>query len=109
MQELLDQLPDAAEATQEPALQDAASLRQGDTDLIAALLVTRTIRDAARLAGIGEATVYRRMKDAAFQRAWREAKQRYHQETIDGLARRERVKQALQCRVSLLETQGGKK
>jgi len=41
---------------------------------IAALLKAETIRDAAKEAGIAEATLHRYLKDDAFKKAYREAK-----------------------------------
>jgi hypothetical protein len=92
MQELQQTtMPDPAEVLEERPPDNGPDLRQGDVDLIAALLMTRTHRDAAQLAGISEATLYRRLKNAGFRRALLDAQSRYLEETVDVLARRERA------------------
>src|SRR3954470_18818747 len=42
--------------------------RKGDAALVLALAEGRTVRDAARLAGVGERTATRRVADAGFRR-----------------------------------------
>ena len=42
--------------------------RKGDSGLIAALAGGATVREAAKLAGVGEATAYRRLDDPDFRR-----------------------------------------
>jgi hypothetical protein len=65
---------------------DLAGLRPGDVELIAALVTCRTQREAAREAGVSEATMYRRAKSTAFQHALREARREYLSQTIGALA-----------------------
>jgi hypothetical protein len=45
-----------------------------DLQLIAALLQTSTVREAASKAGVSEATVYRRLRQPAFRRRLKEAR-----------------------------------
>jgi hypothetical protein len=42
--------------------------KNADAALIAALAAGSTVRDAARGAGVGETTVYRRLQDEAFRK-----------------------------------------
>lgn len=60
--------------------------RKGDPALIAALAGGRTVRDAARAAGVNEATVHRRMKDAAFRQTVAEARSRLIEGAVGQLA-----------------------
>jgi site-specific DNA-adenine methylase len=48
--------------------EEPSKLRQGDERLILALAATRTRRDAARMAGVSEMTIYRRLRCQAFAR-----------------------------------------
>lgn len=41
-------------------------MRRGDVELIPALATGSSIKDAAKVAGINERTVYRRLKDSSF-------------------------------------------
>jgi hypothetical protein len=59
------QLLECVEAT---LAEGPTKLRQGDERLILALASTRTRRDAARMAGVSEMTIYRRLRCAAFAR-----------------------------------------
>jgi hypothetical protein len=83
-------MPDPGRAVEALPADDVAALRQGDIDLIAALLVTRTVRAAAALSGVSEATARRRAKDRGFQRMLWQAKKRYLAVTVGALARRPR-------------------
>jgi hypothetical protein len=83
-------MPDPGRTVKALPADDVAALRQGDIDLIAALLVTRTVRAAAALSGTSEATARRRAKDPAFQRVLWQAKKRDVAETVGALARRQR-------------------
>jgi hypothetical protein len=83
-------MPDPGRAVKGLPADDVAALRQGDIDLIAALLVTRTVRAAAALSGTSEATARRRAKDPVFQRVLWQAKKRYLAVTVGALARRQR-------------------
>jgi hypothetical protein len=83
MAESLEQTPDlVAEVGGVLAHEGGDDIRQGDIDLIMALLRTRTRRDAARVAGVSEPTVYRRLQDPAFQRHYRKAHALLLQERI---------------------------
>lgn len=55
--------------------------------LISALLLAPTLADAARLAGIGEVTAWRWLKDPAFQTAYREARRAVVQQAITQVQR----------------------
>jgi hypothetical protein len=81
--EWLEQTPDlVAEVAGVVAQEDGDDIRQGDIDLIMALLRTRTRRDAARQAGVSEPTVYRRLQDPAFRRCYRKAHDLLLQERV---------------------------
>ncbi len=53
--------------------------------LILAMLQHGTIREAARTCGVGEATVFRWLKDAAFVNAYREARRQAVSQAIAAL------------------------
>ena len=52
---------------------------------IAALLECGTVKDAAQIVGIGNATLFRWLQDSAFQEAYREAKRRVVEQAISRL------------------------
>ena len=54
---------------------------------ITALIEAPTIREAAGIVGIGEATLFRWMQDADFQSAYRDAKKRVVDQTIANVQR----------------------
>jgi hypothetical protein len=56
-----------------PACRGVKSDRKKE-EIIVALLTQRNVEEAARVAGVGTTTLYRRMKDADFATAWREAR-----------------------------------
>jgi hypothetical protein len=83
MAEWLEQTPDlVAEVAGVLAHEDGDDIRQGDIDLIMALPRTRTRRAAARLAGVSEPTVYRRLQDPAFRQRYRKAHDLLLQERV---------------------------
>ncbi|MEP0766737.1 MAG: hypothetical protein HRF45_09395 [Fimbriimonadia bacterium] len=61
--------------------------RKGDAEMIAALAIGRTARDAAALASVNEATVHRRMKDPEFMRQVSDLRDQMFRETAGSLAR----------------------
>jgi hypothetical protein len=69
MPQLQEQLPDAPATVAALPADEMAGLRPGDLQLIVATLDAPTLREAARLAGVSEATAYRRSKCPSFQRA----------------------------------------
>jgi hypothetical protein len=83
-------MPDPAQAVKGLPADDVAALRLGDIDLIIALLLNRTVRDAAAQCGVSVATARRRAKDPAFQRVFWRAKKRYLAQTVTTLAQRPR-------------------
>ena len=60
--------------------------RKGDSALIAALAGGATIRDAAKLAGVGETTVYRRLDDPDFRRRVADARAEMLSQAVGQLA-----------------------
>jgi hypothetical protein len=65
---------------------DDRDLKPGDIDLIVALLLSHTKRDAARMADVSEATLYRRLQDPAFQQALRVSRDQYRRRIVDRMA-----------------------
>ena len=53
--------------------------------VIAALLSTATVRDAAKAAGIGETTIYRMMQDPAFAESYKQVRQKFVANAIEGI------------------------
>jgi hypothetical protein len=83
MAELPEQTPDlVVEVGGVLAHEDGDDIHQYDIDLIMALLRTRTRRAAARLARVSEPTVYRRLQDPVFRRAYRKARDLLLQERV---------------------------
>jgi putative ubiquitin-RnfH superfamily antitoxin RatB of RatAB toxin-antitoxin module len=58
----------------------------GEQELILALAAGATVREAAEKSGIGERTVYRRLAEAAFRRAVKEARGRMFDSAVGQLA-----------------------
>ncbi len=56
-----------------------------DPELIAALLSSRTIREASVSAGVSEATVYRRLRDGAFRKELKEQRLRVYSHALQRL------------------------
>ncbi len=56
-----------------------------DLELIAALLSIQTIREASVSAGVSEATVYRRLRDAAFRKELKEQRLRVYSHALQRL------------------------
>ncbi len=56
-----------------------------DLELIAALLSSQTIREASVSAGVSEATVYRRLRDAAFRKELKEQRLRVYSHALQRL------------------------
>src|SRR5690348_2319722 len=77
---------EAVEAAGAAAHEAAAGLGQGDVRIICALLLTGTRRDAARLAGVAEATLYRRLAEPGFRRAYQEAQRLLLEEAVFKMA-----------------------
>jgi hypothetical protein len=88
MPELQEQLPGAPAVAAGLPPDEMAGLRPGDLQLIVAILDAPTLRDAARLAGVSEATAYRRSKCPTFQRALWAARKLYLREAARMKARR---------------------
>jgi hypothetical protein len=88
MPELQEQLPDTPAAAAALPPDATAGLRPGDLQLIVAILDAPTLRDAARMAGVSEPTVYRRSKGPAFQRALWAARKLFLAEAARMKARR---------------------
>lgn len=61
--------------------------RRADGALVAALAGGSTVADAAKLAGVGEATVYRRLRGAAFRKQVADARSELLTSAIGTLAR----------------------
>ncbi len=62
---------------------DAATAE--DLELIAALLSSRTIREASVSASVSEATVYRRLRDSAFRKELKEQRLRVYSHALQRL------------------------
>jgi hypothetical protein len=60
--------------------------RKGDAALVAALASGRTVRDAAKAAGVSEATAHRRLREPAFRQAVSEARGRMVENAVGQLA-----------------------
>src|SRR6266540_2460033 len=60
--------------------------RKGDSALVAALAAGRTVRDAAKTAGVSEATAYRRVQEPAFRQAVTEARAKLIETAVGQLA-----------------------
>jgi hypothetical protein len=58
----------------------------GEEELVLALAAGATVREAAEKAGIGERTIYRRLADAEFRRAVKEARGRMFDATVGQMA-----------------------
>ncbi len=56
-----------------------------DLELIAALLSSPTIRDAAISAGVSESTVYRRLRDSGFRRELKDRRLRVYSHALQRL------------------------
>jgi uncharacterized protein (UPF0147 family) len=65
------------------AKKDAATAE--DLELIAALLSSRTIREASVSANVSEATVYRRLRDSAFRKELKEQRLRVYSHALQRL------------------------
>lgn len=59
---------------------------QNNEQLIIALVTTPTVREAAIKAGVSEATVYKRLKDEAFKKAYTEYKQKLIEDSATALS-----------------------
>jgi DNA-binding MurR/RpiR family transcriptional regulator len=63
----------------------SAKLPRKGQQAIAALIEAPTIREAASIAGVGEATLFRWLQDTSFQNAYRDAKHRIVNHSITRL------------------------
>ena len=64
-----------------------AKITRKKEQAVAALIEQPTIRDAAQVADIGEATLFRWLQDPSFQSAYRDAKRRVVDQAISRLQR----------------------
>ena len=53
--------------------------------VIAALLSTATVRDAAKVAGVSETTVYRMMQDPVFAESYKQVRQQFVANALEGI------------------------
>ena len=51
----------------------------------AALLATATVRDAAKVAGVGETTIYRMLQDPAFAENYKQVRQQFVTNALEGV------------------------
>lgn len=64
---------------------DRKDATSGDAELVAALLSNATVRGSAQAAGVSEATLYRRLRDAGFRQELKEQRLRVYSHAFQRL------------------------